>query len=328
MNYLSRVAPRLRVDWLGSLIGLTLIVIGSLAWYRLPVVDQEINVEYGDSFEIVSAKLVDAGLVRNQLVAKLVYKLKGSPELHQGQYLLSNRKGIDQMIDDLLVAPASLSVTIPEGLRVDEQAQRLAKISDNFLDFQDYLKDPSLIGQLPEQFGQVESLEGFFFPDTYFIGVDQGSRELAELMIEHFNRTFENELSSLELPEDLDWYQVLNLASIVEKEARTSQDKRLIAGVFLNRLRIGMKLDSDATINYQTKVVATSASDLKIDSAYNTYLYAGLPPTPISNPGLESVLAVISPETSDYFYFLADPNGEVYYAKTFAEHQANIEKHY
>ncbi|MBP6005810.1 endolytic transglycosylase MltG [Candidatus Saccharibacteria bacterium] len=325
---LPKIKSRLRRYWIAGLVFLVIALFGLLSWYRLPVIDQEVVVEYGDSFDDVSAKLIDAGLARNRLVVKLVYKLKGSPELHQGQYLLNNRNGIDQMIDDLLVTPASLSITIPEGLRIDEQASRLVQISDSFLDFEDYLDNSELINKLPEQFGRIYSLEGFMFPDTYFLGVDQGSSQLVSLMIDHFNKIFDNELADQVLPDGLDWYQVLKLASVVEKEARTSQDKRLIAGVFLNRLRIGMKLDSDATINYQTKAVATSASDLKIDSPYNTYLYTGLPPTPISNPGLESILAVINPENNDYFYFLADPNGEVHYARTFEEHQANIVRVY
>ena len=124
-------------------------------------------------------------------------------------------------------------------------------------------------------------------------------------------------------------YELLKLASIIEKEAKNNSQKKIIAGIFYNRLKIDMPLQSCATIQYilPERKEILSEEDTKNDSPYNTYLYAGLPPTPISNPGADSIDAVFDPENTDYLYFLHDSAGEIHYAVTYEEHQKNIEKY-
>jgi UPF0755 protein len=120
---------------------------------------------------------------------------------------------------------------------------------------------------------------------------------------------------------------LITLASIVEREANTTEDRRGVAAVFYNRLKLGMKLESDVTVNYATGKTQTLPSDLSIESPYNTYKVAGLPIGPICNPGLDSILATLNPDQNDYLFFLADKNGVVRYAKNLDEHNQNIEKY-
>jgi UPF0755 protein len=121
--------------------------------------------------------------------------------------------------------------------------------------------------------------------------------------------------------------EVVTLASIVEKEANTTEDRKLVAGVFYNRLRAGMKLESDVTVNYATGKTNTTPEDLSVNSPYNTYKVPGLPVGPICNPGLDAILATANPTQSDYLFFIADKSGHVHFAKTLSEHNENIKKY-
>ncbi len=169
------------------------------------------------------------------------------------------------------------------------------------------------------------SLEGYLFPDTYRVWKEQ----LPEGLIRKQLQTFQQEVASLPLTEkslplkSLD--DVIRLASIVEKEVATDADRRLVAGVFLTRLREGMLLQSDATIQYVTQSgrSRSSAADLRLASDFNTYRVKGLPPAPICNPSLSAIRAVLDPDVRGYRYFLTDTAGKVYYAKTLQEHAQN-----
>ncbi len=128
-------------------------------------------------------------------------------------------------------------------------------------------------------------------------------------------------------PAGLSQHEVLTLASIVEREALTDKDRKLTAGVFLNRLALGMRLESDVTVNYATGKTQTTPADIAIPSLYNTYRIRGLPPTPINNPSTDSIEAVMSPTKSDYIFFLAGKDGVVYYATNLEKHNENIKNH-
>lgn len=177
---------------------------------------------------------------------------------------------------------------------------------------------------LPEQ----RSLEGYLFPNTYRVWKEQ----LPEGLIRKQLQTFQSQVAGLPLTEkslplkSLD--EVIRLASIIEKEVPNHDDRRIVAGVFLTRLREGMPLQSDATVQYVTQSgrARSTARDLQTASAFNTYKQAGLPPAPISNPSLSSIQAVLDPDVRGYRYFLTDEAGKVYYAKTLQEHTANRRK--
>lgn len=172
------------------------------------------------------------------------------------------------------------------------------------------------------------SLEGYLFPDTYRVWKEQ----LPESLVRKQLQTFQQEVASLPLTEkslplkSLD--EVIRLASIVEKEVATDQDRRLVAGVFLTRLREGMLLQSDATIQYVTQSgrSRSTSADLRLASDFNTYRTKGLPPAPIANPSLSSIQAVLDPDIRGFRYFLTDAAGKVYYGKTLQEHAQNRTK--
>lgn len=231
----------------------------------------------------------------------------------------------------------SVKVTLIEGWTVDQIASELAKkglvTKDDFISATaEYQSSAFPLIHTTKS----HNLEGYLFPDTYEFYAKSSSDDIIKVLLGNFS----SRLKSLGVTDPdqkfngLDLYQIVILASIIEKESGGNgsttgelslQDERnLIASVFYNRMKIGQALESDATINYVTKkdTPAVSAEDLQINSAYNTYKYAGLPPGPICNPSLGSLRAALYPAQSDYYYFLhKQSTGEVDFSKTFAEHK-------
>ena len=168
------------------------------------------------------------------------------------------------------------------------------------------------------------TLEGYLFPDTYRVWKDQLPESLIRKQLDAFGARAPG-LALEAKAQGRTLEDVVILASIIEKEVQTPEDRRMVAGIYLNRLKDGMALQSDATINYVTHAgrANANASDLSLDSLYNTYKYKGLPPGPICNPGADALDAALHPTPSDYRYFLTGKNGKVYYAKTLQEQDAN-----
>ncbi|MDO8461077.1 MAG: endolytic transglycosylase MltG, partial [bacterium] len=173
--------------------------------------------------------------------------------------------------------------------------------------------------------------EGYLFPDTYLIPKDADIDLIVTLMKDNFDKKYESITPAKKT--NLTKEEIVILASMIEREAKLDQDRSLVASVLLNRKNIGMKLDIDATIQYALgyqEIEKTwwkkglTLQDIKLNSSYNTYLNPGLPPTPISNPGLEALNAVVNPAETQYFYYISDSSGRNHYAKTIEEHNANI----
>ncbi len=169
------------------------------------------------------------------------------------------------------------------------------------------------------------NLEGFLFPDTYKFYRETTAKKIIEKMLNNFDKKLSSEIKEEIKSQNKTIFEIIILASMVEKEAGREEDMKKVADVFLNRLEVNHPLQSDATINYVVGEGRNKASheDLQIDSFYNTYKYNDLPPAPICNPGLNAINAVVYPAGTDYFYFLTDPEGRAYFAKTFEEHQRN-----
>ena len=175
-----------------------------------------------------------------------------------------------------------------------------------------------------------QSLEGYLFPDTYEVWQDQLPQGLIDKQLKAFETKVVDVLDADRRATGMSWHEILTLASIVEAEVRTAEDRRIVAGLFLNRLKKGMRLQSDATLNYvigEGRARAT-AEDLALDSPYNSYERSGLPPGPIGNPSFSAIDAVIHAEKTEYLFFLTDEAGKVYYAKTYSEHLQNKAKAY
>jgi len=174
------------------------------------------------------------------------------------------------------------------------------------------------------------SYEGYLFPDTYRFFRGASPEEIVKKLVANLGRR----LSEAGIIEKIagrgtSLHELLTLASVIEKEVRTPEDRRLVADVFRRRLEIGMALQADSTVNYVTgkSVAAASSEDVAADSPYNTYKHRGLPPGPICNPGLDAISAALEPQANDYWYFLTDADGGVHYAKTLDEHNANKAKY-
>jgi len=225
--------------------------------------------------------------------------------------------------------PIDVSVTIPEGFSI--------RLIDERLSNEGVIKKGSLIAfsQEPSMWPsswktkwwyqiarERKSLEGFLFPDTYRFFFGRESQYVAEIMVNNFEKKTSSYLISSTSQEK---YEIVILASILEKEVRTAQEMSEVAGIFRNRLKIGMPLQSDATFRYvaPSQRNRLSAEEVRKKSPYNTYQIIGYPPTPISNPGLNALKAALNPSETEYFYFLTDQSGKPYYARTLEEHILN-----
>lgn len=278
-----------------------------------------------NEMEIID-KLFNQGFIRNKWAFNLALTYKNRHQkIEAGGYYLSKNMDVWEVIERLILGPEMRWVVIPEGLRKEEIGEIMAKTlgwSEKDLDDWNNLYTRT----------KYDYIEGVYFPDTYLIPVSEKNFETAQRMINRFNEKFALYFS-LFTKKDIMWTTGLRLASIIQREAAGKNDMSLIAGILWNRLGKGMKLEVDATVQYARGKTnegwwaPIKPEDKKIDSSYNTYKYKGIPPHPISNPGLDAIEAVLNPEETDYLYYLHDPNKQIHCAKTFKEHQENILKY-
>jgi UPF0755 protein len=229
----------------------------------------------------------------------------------------------------------SLSVTLVEGWRREQIGEAFQEAGLSF-DLEAFLRagdrtpeEVDFLRDIPDN----ASVEGFLFPDTYSLQPEASAEEVILLMLENFERRVTADIQQGILSQDMTIFEGVILASIVEREAVVPEERGLIASVFLNRLSIEMNLEADPTVQYALGrqpggswwKSALTFQDLEVDSPYNTYQYPGLPPGPIANPGLASLLAVAAPAESDFLYFRAtcDGTGRHNFARTFEEHEEN-----
>jgi UPF0755 protein len=277
--------------------------------------------------------LVENGFLRSSLGGQIAFRLTGINLIRAGTYNVSPRMNAWQVASSIRQGEAAgAKITIPEGFTVEQIYARLevnqVATSRELAQAANQL-DLSKFTFLPGPKVPVrDPLEGFLFPDTYNFDKGMPPAEIINRMINNF-QTRTSQLLAEPLPNQLSPLEVITLASLVEKEAKTEADRKLIAGVLFNRIEAGMRLDVDATVRYITSnwTKPITAKDLDSSSPYNTRKFAGLPPGPICNPGLAAISAIISPTASDYLYYLTDGNGVTHYAKTLDEHNQNKAKY-
>ncbi len=274
----------------------------------------------------IALLLHEHGLVANPRVFALYASLTGSDRrLQSGVYVLKKSWSPREVLSALRRGETlSYRVTIPEGATLDEIASILARkgvVPEE--EFRAALAEdypyPFLRGLPPGP----RRLEGFLFPATYEFRAGASGREVVAAMLERFERAFTPELRRRAEELGLSVREVVILASLVEEEAKLDSERPLVAAVFLNRLRRGMRLESCATVQYALgkRKEKLSYTDLKVASPYNTYLHPGLPPGPIASPGLASIKAVLYPAPGDYLYFVARGDGSHYFSRSFREHE-------
>jgi len=270
-----------------------------------------------------NAKEIVYILEKNEIIRKnnytfriLIKLMKLENQLKYGEYDLSPSMNMLQILDKLVKGEVIVyKITIPEGYTSSQIAELLEK--NEIAEKEAFLKLVKDSEKTPE---------GYLFPDTYEVPKKYGAEKMVKVMLANFNQVaLVNKFTDKaeEIGFSLD--EIIILASIIEKEAKFTEEKSKVSSVFHNRLKTGMKLQSCATIQYilEEPKEKLDENDLKIESPYNTYLYKGLPPEAICNPGLDSIIAALEPAEEDYLYFVLGENGRHIFSKTYQEHLMN-----
>jgi UPF0755 protein len=297
----------------------------------------------GETGGQVAERLLDIGLITDSALMRNYLRYTGyDTQLEAGSYELSASMTPAEIALALTDArPPEIVVQIPEGWRREQIAQWIDSQTGMPFTGSDFMAATSEGAPLPPEMqyptdiASSSSFEGFLFPDTYRVALDATAQAVVHRMLLNFENRVTIQMRADAAASGRSLYEVVTLASIVEREAVVPEERPLIASVYLNRLAQGMKLEADPTVQYAMgfqpdteqwwNLNLTQADYYNIDSPYNTYLYPGLPPGPIANPGLDSIRAVIYPQDSPYLYFRAACDGSGYhnFATTFEEHVAN-----
>lgn len=305
--------------WIYNGVGLLIIVL--YVYFTSPPIHYPTNtivtIQSGLTLSTISNRLYNAHIISSKVVFRsLVIVFGGEKKVIEGDYLLDRPETVFTLAYRLVRGNFHLNlvkITIPEGWNVFQINNYL---NTHFVHF-DTTKFLLL--------SQKE--EGYLFPETYFISPVATPEKIMEIMRVSFNTQISKipEIRAFDKP----LRDIVTMASIVEAEARTTESRRIVAGILWKRLTLGMPLQVDSTFMYINgkNTYELTANDLKIDSPYNTYVYKGLPPGPIDNPGVGSLRATVTPTETDYLYFFSSRDGTMYYAKTFEEHKKNIQKY-
>ena len=291
--------------------------------------ERRVEVVSGSSGRAILARLEREGVIRDASLARLWLLSQGDPPLQAGEYLFRPPLTTPQALGKLIRGDvASHRVTVVEGLTLEETAAHLASRGFGGGDaFLAAMRDPAPISDLDPR---ATDLEGYLFPDSYSFTRGTSERDVVLALVRNFRRRWREQVEPA-LPKDggRSIRELVTLASIVEKEARLAGERALIAAVYSNRLEQGMGLFADPTVIYALKKAGRwdgdiRRADLTMDSPYNTYRYAGLPPGPIASPGLGSLQAAAAPADVPYLYFVARNDGSHVFAATLQEHNRNV----
>jgi len=297
-------------------------------------------VESGETPANIAKRLQKAGLISDSgLFVRLVSYMGVGNKIQAGIYQLRATMTMPEVAVALQHGrQKEITVTIPEGLRTEEIAALLAE--KGLVDANAFIgrvrSGKATYPALADR-PSGTTLEGYLFPDTYRVAAgNTDAQSMIDLLTGTFDQRFDADMRKQAAARGLSVFQTVILASIVEREAVVAQERPLIAGVFLNRLKDGTVLNADPTVQYALGYQASENvwwkrpllfDDLKINSPYNTYINPGLPPGPICNPGLASLQAVLSAPETDYYYFVARGDGTHVFARTLEEHRANVQKY-
>lgn len=290
------------------------------------------TIEAGDGSALIAKKMKKDGLIWSELYFRYYMKNRGlSGKIIAGNYELSGELTIPEIAIYITQEQnKNLKITFPEGWDSKKMAERLSSNGFSGDEFLEIAKNPpfeltnkySFFSMLPKGV----SLEGYLFPDTYFFSQKLKTEDVAKKIIANFDNQLTADLREEIKKQGKTLPDIITMASIIEKEVKSDEDRKMISGIFWNRIKNGQPLQSCATIAYilGTSKEQYSFEDTRIESPYNTYLNAGLPPGPISNPGILSIKAAIYPEETNYNYFLSDPKtGKTVFSRTIEEHNAN-----
>jgi UPF0755 protein len=322
---------------IATVVSVGVIVGAASLWFRnavyvdrgLPAQRTDVVIQRGATFSDVVAALQAKGVLEHPLAFRILARLRHvDADVKAGEYRFPAHQTSDDVLQRLVRGEQfAVWVTIPEGYTAHEIARTLAgrSLGDAAANEHVFLHDGGIAvgGTL------TKNLEGYLFPSTYLIPIDAGPQRVAKIMVDQFRKELPADAAARAKALRLTIPEVVTIASLVEREAKIDADRPLIASVIYNRLRLGMPLEIDASIEYtfpEHHDVITKR-DLEIDSPYNTYRHTKLPPTPIANPGKASLDAAFRPATSEYLYYVAKPDGHSAFAKTLQEHNANVARY-
>lgn len=288
-----------------------------------------VEIPPGSSTNKIAEILLENDLISDTRIFKYYAgKTEADVKLKAGNYVLSKNMDVDALLNSLIKGGYSgntFNITVIEGLINEDMAESLAKQTDlsynKFLELMgnpDFFKDDFEF--LKEQ--SITNLQGYLMPETYNIYINSTEEDIVRVLLKEFDEFYIDEIKPRMENTELTFEEVINLASIVEKEALLDEERDRVAKVFLNRLDIDMKLQSCATVNYANGEwkERLTYEDIAIDSPFNTYIIEGLPPAPINSPGKVSIISVLEPADVDYLFFVAKGDGSHYFSNTYDEH--------
>ena len=282
-------------------------------------------IKSGSSFSDISTQLLKEHVIDSRIMFKYPARLRGiDKKLTPGRYDFTGKNSCRSILERLEKGDfLKIKVTIPEGNTIWETSSLLAKKLE---------LDSSVIHNLQYDTAFLQSLEipcleGYLFPETYYFAWGMNEISVVAELVAMFKRQTKD-IWIEKIPNNLTHDEVIIMASIIESETGIGGERKLVSSVYHNRLQINMKLDADPTVIYGLGGLTRPLykKDLRKDTPYNTYIHKGLPPTPINSPGLASIQAALAPESTEYFYFVADTNGTHYFSKTIREHTNAINR--
>lgn len=297
-----------------------------------------LEVKKGESFTIVIRRLRNEGVLASPGLLRLLAVLRGDAErIKAGEYALAGDESVAELLDFFVTGRARfISLTLPEGFSIRDIANRIEAIElSDKAEFLRVATDPEFIASLnlPARLGlpvpEFPTLEGLIFPETYFLHRGVSARYLLRRMVEQYVIRANDFVQKYANQVGLEPYQVLILASIIEKETGLDSERRRISAVFHNRLKAKIRLGSDPTVIYGIKDFDGNLTrkHLRRTTPYNTYKIFGLPPTPIANPGMASLKAAVDPEAVDYLYFVSKGDGSHFFSKDLKTHNRAVWKY-
>lgn len=315
-----------------------LVVLLALIFSRATVRQSgEITIKEGQAAQTVWAELKQNGFSRTTLPWRhAAWRLKANDKLQAGKYRIEAGERVRRVIERFVngdALPNEFTVTYPEGFTLEQIAARTAARGiGTAADFKAAAQPPpyaETFAYLAEVPAGRPTLEGYLFPDTYRLAADDTPEKVIRRMLTNFDDKVTSELRREMKQANRTLDQVVIMASIIEREVVSDEDMAQVAGILWKRLDDSVGLDADATVRYALNKWdgALTVADLRTDSPYNTRRYRGLPPGPISHPGLRALLAAIRPQASDYYYYLSTPDRKTIFAKTNAEHNQNKAKY-
>lgn len=317
----------------------TILALAGFLWYKNAILapsssseQVQVLINKGASAESIGKALESAGVIKSSFAFKLYSQLNDKTKaIPPGEFFLPQNLSLEELVALLVKGPKEYWITIPEGLRREE-------IPSKFISTFNLKAEEAAVFR-SEFLAESKGLEGYLFPDTYLFPPDISAQKVVSRLRETFyskiGLDYENKAKALGLTLN----QAVTLASLIERETLTKDERPIVAGIIFNRIEAGMPLQIDATVQYALADKRCRASidcdwwevplraDLEIDSPYNTYLNIGIPPAPIANAGLTSLQAVINPEKSEFYYYIHDKDGNIRYASTLDEHNTNVSKY-